>query len=69
MREWHGVLWMFACFWILAACGQADLVLLSKNPLKVDPETIKEIAVLKTFAHGKRSYDSSAARPRTTLDE
>lgn len=34
----------------------ADLVVLSKNPLDVDPLTIKDIQILETYKEGKRLY-------------
>lgn len=34
----------------------ADLVELDRNPLKVDPDTIKDIQVVRTFKHGKQIY-------------
>ncbi len=34
----------------------ADLVILDKNPLKVDPMTIKDIKVVETFKEGKSIY-------------
>jgi hypothetical protein len=34
----------------------ADLVILDKNPLKVDPMTIKDIKVIETFKEGKSIY-------------
>ena len=34
----------------------ADLVVLSENPLEVDPLTIKDIQVLETYKEGKRLY-------------
>ena len=36
----------------------ADLVVLDRNPLKVDPDDIKNIRVLQTIKHGKQLYDS-----------
>ncbi len=36
---------------------QADMVILDKNPLKVPPETIKDIAVLKTINDGAVVYE------------
>jgi predicted amidohydrolase YtcJ len=36
----------------------ADLVELDRNPLKVDPDEIKNIRVLQTIKHGKRLYNS-----------
>jgi hypothetical protein len=34
----------------------ADLVVLDKNPMKVAPETIKDIKVLETIKEGKTIY-------------
>ncbi|MGB5507393.1 amidohydrolase family protein, partial [Robiginitalea sp.] len=34
----------------------ADLVILDKNPLKVDPDAIKDIQVLETFKEGISVY-------------
>ena len=34
----------------------ADLVILDKNPLKVDPMTIKDIKVVETIKEGKTIY-------------
>jgi hypothetical protein len=34
----------------------ADIVILDKNPLKVDPLTIKDIRVLETIKEGKTIY-------------
>jgi len=34
----------------------ADMVILDKNPLKVDPLTIKDIKVLETIKEGKTIY-------------
>ena len=34
----------------------ADLVQLDRNPLKVDPDDIKNIRVVQTIKHGKRLY-------------
>lgn len=36
----------------------ADLVVLSENPIKVDPMTIKDIKVLKTVVEGKTVYEA-----------
>ena len=35
---------------------RADLVVLEVNPLTIDPEMIKNIAVIETFARGKSVY-------------
>lgn len=34
----------------------ADLIILDKNPLTVDPKTIKDIKVLETIKEGKTIY-------------
>lgn len=34
----------------------ADLVILDRNPLKVDPMTIKDIKVVETLKEGKSIY-------------
>jgi predicted amidohydrolase YtcJ len=34
----------------------ADLVILDKNPLKVEPTTIKDIAVVETIKEGRPVY-------------
>ena len=35
---------------------QADLVILGANPLTVDPDVIKDIPILETFARGRSIY-------------
>jgi predicted amidohydrolase YtcJ len=40
----------------IAAGKLADLVLLDRNPLKVKPEEIKDIQIVKTIKHGKDLY-------------
>jgi len=42
---------------ILAEGMLADLVVLDRNPLKVDADEIKNIRVLQTIKHGKTLYD------------
>lgn len=39
---------------------QADLVVLGANPLTIAPETIKDIPILETIAHGKTIYTNPA---------
>ena len=40
----------------LTAGKLADLVILDKNPTKVDPETIKDIQVVETIKEGNTIY-------------
>jgi predicted amidohydrolase YtcJ len=40
----------------LKAGKLADLVILDKNPLKVDPMTLKDIQVMETIKEGKSIY-------------
>jgi len=37
----------------------ADLVILDKNPLKVDPKAIKDIKVVETIKDGKSIYKAN----------
>ena len=41
---------------LLAKGMLADLVELDRNPLKVDPDDIKNIRVIQTIKHGKQLY-------------
>lgn len=41
----------------------ADMVVLSKNPLAVDPLTIKDIQVLATYKEGKKVFSIEASAP------
>jgi predicted amidohydrolase YtcJ len=43
----------------IAAGKQADLVVLSENPLEVDVERIDEIAVMKTFRGGRLAFSAN----------
>jgi predicted amidohydrolase YtcJ len=43
---------------LLAKGMLADLVELDRNPLKVDPDDIKNIRVVQTIKHGKRLYST-----------
>lgn len=43
---------------LLAKGMLADLVELDRNPLKVDPDDIKNIRVVQTIKHGKRLYSA-----------
>ena len=40
----------------LSVGKQADMVILERNPLKVDADKIKDIAILETIAHGKTTF-------------
>jgi predicted amidohydrolase YtcJ len=52
----------------LAVGKLADLVILERNPLQVNPTTIKDIAVLETIKEGRTIYrrdsEQAAALPR-----
>ena len=37
----------------------ADLVILEKNPLKVEPTTIKDIVVVETIKEGRTVYQAA----------
>ena len=41
----------------------ADLVILDKDPLKVEPNDIKDIRVVETIKEGRTIYPASAAQP------
>ena len=41
----------------------ADLVVLEKNPLKVDPASIKNIQVVETIKEGTTVYKLGATKP------
>jgi len=43
----------------LAKGKLADLVILDKNPLKVDPMTIKDIKIVQTIKDGKLIYKNN----------
>jgi hypothetical protein len=43
----------------LEAGKLADLVVLDKNPLKIEPQAIKDIRVLETIKEGKTIYQRS----------
>ena len=45
---------------------QADLVILGANPLTVDPDTIKDIPVIETFARGRSVFRSDEGHSVTT---
>jgi predicted amidohydrolase YtcJ len=47
----------------LEAGKLADLVVLDRNPLKVDPKTIKDIRVVETIKEGATIYRQGAAKP------
>ncbi len=45
----------------------ADLVILERNPLTVDPAAIKDIAVLETIKEGRTIFRREAGSPRAAL--
>jgi predicted amidohydrolase YtcJ len=47
----------------IAAGKQADLVVLSENPLDADPERIDEIEVLRTYRGGRLAFSSGRSSP------
>ena len=46
----------------------ADLVILERNPLMVDPATIKDIAVVETIKEGRSIYRRAAHTARRPVD-
>lgn len=46
----------------VSAVPPADLVILDKNPLKVDPMAIKGIKIVETIKEGKSIYRRQAHR-------
>jgi len=53
----------------ITAGKQADLVILDRNPLDVDPDTLKDIAILETIARGRTVYSAAGSDPsRSELD-
>jgi hypothetical protein len=45
----------------------ADLVILSANPMKVDPATIKDVRVLETIKEGRTVFTSSSQVEKVEL--
>ena len=43
-------------YWANIDIRRPDMVVLDKNPLKVDPMTLKDIIVLETIKEGKSIY-------------
>lgn len=35
---------------------QADLIILDKNPLKIDPTNLKDLVIFETISRGKSVY-------------
>ena len=52
------VKWLEIAIMLLAGVGfwRADIVVLERNPLKVDPDTIAAIKVLETYVGGARKF-------------
>jgi predicted amidohydrolase YtcJ len=42
----------------------ADLIILNKNPLKVDPDTLRDIRVLNTFVNGSEVWSQQGPREK-----
>ncbi|MBT6208541.1 MAG: amidohydrolase family protein, partial [Woeseia sp.] len=40
----------------ITAGKQADFVILGENPLKAEPETLKDIPIIETIARGRTVY-------------
>ena len=43
---------------VIMAGKAADLVILDKDPTRVDPSTIRDIAVRKTWLNGERRFQA-----------
>jgi hypothetical protein len=41
----------------LKAGKKADFIVLDRNPLAADPQTMKEIKVIKTYKNGRLIYE------------
>ena len=50
----------------ISAGKQADLVVLSRNPLDADPERVDEIEVLRTYCAGRLAYIAPNDSPPST---